>query len=243
MRSLILPLLFLTACDRAAEPSETHKVVIGDDSQPLAGAPGPAEMEALRQAAEARPGDDEAQAIYATALLVQGQPSQALSRLQKLPDSPERQRLMGDALTMLGRYREAAAAFRAAGALRDTPERLNETLRLIGGGALEAGRWAEAAAAYEELKARGAGDPLVLNNLAYAYGEAGKYDAAIPLARDTVSMRPEDPAALDTLGWLLVESGRDKAEGLKLLERAATLAPDDAAIREHLLTARKGVSS
>ena len=237
--SLPLFLLLLSACDRAPEPVETRKVEVGDQAASLPGALTDAQMEELRQTADARPDDAGAQEVYATALLVQGRPSDALARLERLPATPDRRRLMGDALTMLGRYREAADAFRAAGPLRDTPERLNETLRLIGGGAMEAERWTEAAAVYEELKARGAGDPLVLNNLAYAYGQAGKYDAAIPLARETVAMRPEDPAALDTLGWLLVQSGREKVEGLKLLERAARLAPNDGAIQQHLKAARE----
>lgn len=241
MRNLILlpSLLLATACDRAPEPVETRKVVIGDEAAPLPGALSDAQMEELRKSADARPGDAGAQEVYATALLVQGKPSDALARLERLPATPDRQRLKGDALTMLGRYREAADAFRAAGPLRDTPERLNETLRLIGGGAMEAGRWAEAAAAYEELKARGAGDPLVLNNLAYAYGQAGKYDAAIPLARQALAAAPSDPAALDTLGWALVKSGKGRSEGLKLLEQAASLAPQDKAIAAHLQAARR----
>ncbi|QPQ54792.1 tetratricopeptide repeat protein [Allosphingosinicella flava] len=192
----------------------------------------------LKKAAEARPDDAGVQETYAAALLAQGKAAEALHRLDPLPETLDRHRLRGDALTILGRYREAADAFRAAGSVRDTPERLIETLRLIGGGAMEGRDWRQAATAYEELKTLGAADPLVLNNLAFAYGELGKYDAAIPLAREAVAIRPGDPAALDTLGWLLVKSGRDKAEGVKLLERAAMAAPGDSAIRDHLEKAR-----
>ena len=78
-------------------------------------------------------------------------------------------------------YREAAAAFRSAVAIGDTPARFDETLRIMGGGAMQGERWAEAAALYEELRGRGDNSAATLNNLAYAYAAIGKYDAALPL--------------------------------------------------------------
>ncbi len=44
---------------------------------------------------------------------------------------------------------------------------------------------------------------------------------------------------MDTLGWLLVESGEDRAHGLKLLREAARKAPQNNAILEHLAKAEK----
>jgi tetratricopeptide (TPR) repeat protein len=99
--------------------------------------------------------------------------------------------------------------------------------------------WPAAITMYERLRRRlGDRDALMLNNLAWAYAEQGDYGRAIPLARQAWSLDRANPATADTLGWVLVKSGRNKAEGLMLLERAARGAPTDAAIRQHLSAAR-----
>jgi len=235
---LLLSFLFATGC--ADAPDETQNVISMTDA--LESAPQPVtaeELETLRKAVEANPQDGSAQDGYAAALLVAGRAGDALTRLHALPTTPQRQRLRGDALVMLGRYKEAVEAYRAAGPYGDTAERLTETLRMVGDGAIQGRRWRDAASAYEELRADHPSDPLVLNNLAYAYGELKEYGKAIPLAREALTQSPREPAALDTLGWLLVVSGEDAAAGTKLLEEAAERAPADEAIAAHLKAARQ----
>jgi tetratricopeptide (TPR) repeat protein len=123
--------------------------------------------------------------------------------------------------------------------LRQNPR--NVSARLIAANAhMRAGNWAAAAEAYEALRQRlGDRDAAMLNNLAWAYGEQGEYDRAIPLARRAWALDRSSPATADTLGWLLVKSGRGRAEGLLLLEQAARGAPGDEAIREHLARAKR----
>jgi tetratricopeptide (TPR) repeat protein len=105
---------------------------------------------------------------------------------------------------------------------------------------LQAGDWANAIRFYEGLRRRlGDRDAIMLNNLAWAYSEQGDYDSAIPLARKAWSLDRDNPATADTLGWLLLKSGTDRAEGLALLQRAARGAPTDADIRRHLEAARR----
>ncbi|WP_106640821.1 tetratricopeptide repeat protein [Allosphingosinicella vermicomposti] len=238
MKKLILPLILALSAGCSNETEVSNTVVRMPEETADAPALSPEEMEQIRQRAEANPSDDNAQQAYAAALLVSGKARDALAQLDRLAMTPERQRLKGDALFMAGDYREAAAAFRSAGAIGDTPARLDETLRIMGGGAMQSERWAEAAALYEELRGRGDNSAATLNNLAYSYAAIGKYDAAIPLARQALAGVPNDPAALDTLGWALVKSGRDKAEGLRLLEKAAALSPADEAIAAHVKMAR-----
>ena len=106
---------------------------------------------------------------------------------------------------------------------------------------LQAGQWDDAIRVYERLRRRvGNRDATLLNNLAWAYSETGAYDRAIPLATAAWNLDRDNPSTADTLGWLLLKSGTDKARGLILLEQAARGAPTDAEIRAHLEAARRG---
>ena len=49
-------------------------------------------------------------------------------------------------------------------------------------------------------------------------------------------LKPDHPVILDTLGWLLVEAGQHE-QGIELLQRALTLAPEAADTRYHLAQA------
>ena len=106
---------------------------------------------------------------------------------------------------------------------------------------LQAGRWDGAIAIYERLRRRiGDRDASILNNLAWAYSEKGDYGRALPLAQKAWELDKQNPATTDTYGWLLYKSGKDKAQGLVLLEQASRGAPTDAQIRAHLAAARRG---
>ena len=114
---------------------------------------------------------------------------------------------------------------------------------LLGALHMRAADWPAAIQVYEGLRGRlGDNDATILNNLAWAYSESGDHAAAIPLARRAWSLDRDNPATADTLGWILVKSGRDRAAGLALLERAARGAPSDIQIRERLDRARRGQS-
>lgn len=111
---------------------------------------------------------------------------------------------------------------------------------LLGGKAMRDENWPEAILIYEGLRRRlGNNDATVLNNLAWAYSEEGRYAEALPLARRAWSLDRFNPATADTYGWILFKSGRDPAAGLALIERAARGAPRDVDIRRRLEQARR----
>jgi cellulose synthase operon protein C len=139
----------------------------------------------------------------------------------------------------LRRSNQSPAAARVLQLYLEQNPRNAAALLMAANGHMEAGNWPQAIRIYEGLRSRlGDRDAALLNNLAWAYGEQRQYDRAIPLAEKAWGLDRNNPATADTLGWLLFKSGKDKARGLALIERAARGAPDDAAIRAHLQAAK-----
>ena len=77
--------------------------------------------------------------------------------------------------------------------------------------------------------------PVLMNNLAWAYQSVGNPKAE-ELGKRAAQLAPQNPAILDTYGWILHQEGKNK-EAVKYLQKAADLAPDNKEIREHLQTA------
>ncbi|MES2151411.1 MAG: XrtA/PEP-CTERM system TPR-repeat protein PrsT [Pseudomonadota bacterium] len=71
-----------------------------------------------------------------------------------------------------------------------------------------------------------------LNNLAWAYQQQ-QDPRALKTAEQANGLAPDNPAIMDTLGWLLVEKG-DLKRALPLLQKAVGLAPQAPDIRYHL---------
>lgn len=71
-----------------------------------------------------------------------------------------------------------------------------------------------------------------LNNLAWAL-QKEKDPRALATAEQAHKLAGDNPAVLDTYGWLLVEQG-DAARGVPLLQKAVTAAPNSPEIRYHL---------
>jgi len=108
---------------------------------------------------------------------------------------------------------------------------------------LQAGRWPQAAAILEQLRLRlGDRDAAILANLAWAYYEMGDSERAAALARRAYLLLPMNAATSEIYGWILADSGADIERGVELLEKARTLAPDDAQIAERLAEARAAAS-
>jgi len=106
-------------------------------------------------------------------------------------------------------------------------------------------RAGQTAAAEAELREALRIDPKhagALNFLGYSWAEAGaRLDEAMDLVRRALEVDPWNGAYLDSLGWVLFQSGR-YAEAREPLEQAARTFPSDPTVLEHLgdLYARLG---
>ena len=72
-----------------------------------------------------------------------------------------------------------------------------------------------------------------LNNLAWLYQQE-KDPRALEYAEKANQLTSDNPAILDTLGWILVEQG-NTSRGMPLLQKASSLAPKAAEIQYHLV--------
>lgn len=105
-------------------------------------------------------------------------------------------------------------------------------LQVLADALIAAGRWPEAAATLERVLARESGNTAALNNLAWAYQQAGDARAK-DTARRLLEAAPNDVASMDTAGWVLIEAGEPR-EGVRILRNALTRAPKQAVILYHL---------
>jgi len=132
------------------------------------------------------------------------------------------------------------AAALAARARFPTPQELARTLA-DADAALKARNWGNAIAAYEKILSVTDGkNPLVLNNLAFAHDQVGNKQVALGYAERALRQAPQNASVMDTLAWLLVETGGDKARARDLLRAASAKAPGNATIRAHLAAVERG---
>jgi tetratricopeptide (TPR) repeat protein len=86
----------------------------------------------------------------------------------------------------------------------------------------------------EILYQRDPADPGVNNDLGYLYADRGKkLEQAEAMIRKAIAEDPENPAYLDSLGWVLFKLGRHE-EALPPLEKAAASDSADTTILDHL---------
>jgi tetratricopeptide (TPR) repeat protein len=187
------------------------------------------------------PGAPEAHVLVGDALGIQGNFRAAAEQYRKAANiafsEPVAMRLI-EALRNGGDTKGAQNVLQLF--LQQNPQSVPGQL-LAAGLFMQARDWDSAIAIYERLRLRlGNRDATLLNNLAWAWSEKGEHDRALPFARKAWELDPHNPATADTLGWILFKSGRDKAQGLALMERASRGAPTDAQIRRHLREARGG---
>jgi predicted Zn-dependent protease len=100
---------------------------------------------------------------------------------------------------------------------------------------LKAKRYDDSIREFEILLAAGRTTPIMLNNLAWLYGEKGS-DRAVVVAEKALKRAPGSAAVMDTAGWILVRN--DQLErGTRLLEKASNLAPKQGDIVYHYAAA------
>lgn len=100
--------------------------------------------------------------------------------------------------------------------------------------AINTGDYQAAFDTYAALVDEGLGsNALVLNNGALMALKVGKSADALSFARRAQALTPDDPAVINTLGWVLLETGENKAEALPLLRRAHEMRPGNLEFRWH----------
>jgi len=96
-----------------------------------------------------------------------------------------------------------------------------------------------AASHYEQVITRQPANVAALNNLAWLLREDNP-TRALELADRARELAPDNPAVLDTYGWILHLSGRH-SEARVAIEKALALAPDNAEIQGHLETVKQAM--
>ncbi|MHA6723101.1 tetratricopeptide repeat protein [Sphingomonas sp. RS2018] len=181
--------------------------------------------------------DDRARLILAEALARSRDPMNALSLLDRIgrrsESAGEAASLRVTILNRAGRTDDAIAAARplaiAPGATAADAQRLADLLAA-------SGRNDEAATVYATAIARaGAGaDWSLYLQQGGALDEAGRWDEARTALARAVALAPDQPLALNYLGYAQVERGENIAAARQLLERAVRLEPDDPNIADSL---------
>lgn len=119
--------------------------------------------------------------------------------------------------------RKADAARMAEAWLKDNPSDL--VLRgYLGELALGEKRYADAVKIFARMSEMAPQNPILLNNLAWAANEL-KDPKALQYAEQALRLAPENPAIIDTVGTIQVDSGAVDA-GLANLRRAVSIGPD-----------------
>lgn len=105
---------------------------------------------------------------------------------------------------------------------------------IIGSSDYKLSKFNESYSAFEEALVLDPNNTLVLNNYAYYLGEQGdRLEKALAMAKKANEISPNNPAYLDTYGWILYKSER-YSDALGYIQKALELSPKDGEIMEHL---------
>ncbi|MBX9858476.1 MAG: tetratricopeptide repeat protein [Sphingomonas sp.] len=204
--------------------------LIDEDTAPLA-------IVLARAALKLDPRYDRARLLLTRALAGEGALPAALSALDMItPDSAWFADAQAERVALLRRAGKTADALAAATKLAEAPDADVDALRREADLLMTEARYADAAAAYRRAIAR-AGDEagwLLYLQAGSALDRAGRWREARPLIEKSIALAPDQPIALNYLGYGALENGGDIAEARKLLERAAALRPGDDSILDSL---------
>ncbi|WP_128892555.1 tetratricopeptide repeat protein [Erythrobacter sp. HKB08] len=179
--------------------------------------------------------------LLAEAKLESGDAAGALATIRAIAERPDATPAELEIATKAARALKDPAAERfATRARQPSPEWIGGELAK-GDTALRNRQWAKAVSAYEAIDARSrTPNAMVLNNLAFAKSQLGEKAEATDIALRALEIAPDHPSVMDTAGWLLFSTGRDKMRGTQLLRRASALDPDNTAIAQRLAKAERG---
>jgi tetratricopeptide (TPR) repeat protein len=193
-----------------------------------------------RCALQLRPNMELAQLLVAEVLSAQSKPDESIAMLTEIPRSSPyswsaRLRIAAD-LEMLDRTEEAIAQLRKMGA--EAPGRAGAEMQL---GDLLRGKkqFAEAVEAYDEAIRRFEASGMPERwSLYYSRGIAlersGQWKRAEADLLHALELRPDQPLVLNYLGYSWIDRGENLQRGLKMIEKAVELRPEDGYIVDSL---------
>lgn len=193
-----------------------------------------AALDALRRLAEDKPALSGLWPALARVQERAGQPKDAEATLLRAvgqAGATEDVEALAGLYSRLGRHGEAVAVL--SGALARTPK--EETLVFALAQAQERqGDWQKAVATVRQLLDGEPRHAAALNYVGYTLAQhGGDLDEAERLLRRALVVKPESPAYLDSLGYVLLRRG-DGPQAFEVLERAVRGGPEDATLLEHL---------
>jgi tetratricopeptide (TPR) repeat protein len=181
-----------------------------------------------------------AQLLLADVLSTQNEPAQSLAVLQAIPkNSPyswsARLRAAAD-LDDLDRSDEAIAQLKAMAA--EQPKTIGADVQL-GDILRNKKRYPEAAAAYNEAIERAKADSMpdrwaLFYDRGVSYERAGDWSKAEADLEYALSLKPDQPLILNYLGYSWIDRGEKLDQGLKMIEKAVELRPEDGYIVDSL---------
>ncbi len=147
------------------------------------------------------------------------------------PGNPETHLLLGLSYLQVEHFEHAQSAFAKGLDYHPTDEDLRFNL---GATYDKLGRFPDVVREMEAVLTLNPNHADALNYLGYSYADRGiKGEDAVALTQRAVSLKPDNGAYVDSLGWALFKVGRVD-EALRELKRAVELINDDPVIFEHL---------
>jgi tetratricopeptide (TPR) repeat protein len=195
----------------------------------------------LSQALRENPLLPEVQLGYGELMLKQGKPADALTAFQAaeslLPDDPQLEARLGQALEGLGRYDQALEHLRTAmsGGFRPFDVQRSFALALI-----RQGLYAEAERAIVDIPPDEHHDLDMVRGLLLL--EQGSYPEAETVLRQAADARPSDAALLNLLATAVYRQERYE-DAVTLLERAVEIQPADETLGRNLEMARSALAA
>jgi tetratricopeptide (TPR) repeat protein len=207
-----------------------------------------AAVEALKQAVFAAPGSASLVEMLANAQIRAGKIENAAKTIKearaKFPESDSLLRLEANVLTQLGRVDEAVSLLRSKIVNKTRQISVPQSLvpdflahLTISDLYVQAGRGADAVGAARQALDLAQNDDMTkiaMLTLASAQNAAGNFRDAEMSLREVLKKEPENPTALNNLGYFLVERGERLPEALNLIKRAVATEPGNSSFLDSL---------
>ncbi|WP_294236906.1 tetratricopeptide repeat protein [uncultured Sphingomonas sp.] len=198
--------------------------------------PRPLVIALARTALIADPKNDRARLLMAEALSKDEAWTSALAALEGInPRGAFAHRAAVVRIGLLGADDRGGEALMLAKGLATSKGATTDDWQLYGDQLIAAKRPADAAVWYERVTRT---DPAIPWAAWLQYGgaldQAGRADEADAALAKAVELGPDEPLALNYLGYARIERGKDVPGSLALLEKASKLAPDNASITDSL---------